>query len=102
MSLKIKRDITLTYIEELNQLVENSDSKINVSLPKKNTRSSFAVIPSFIQFFATAIRNNLFSSVIFPYSSEEDLSNYIREEFVYPLTVLSWNLEIIDESGGGI
>ncbi len=99
MELKIKRNITLSYINELDILVESSNAQLDIKLPRTITRTSFGVIPSLIQFFATAIRKNRCAGLIFPFSSTDDLSNYIREEFVYPMTVLAWNLEIVDETG---
>ncbi len=98
MKLKIKRNITLQYINELNQLVYSSEEALDIELPKTLKRNSFAVIPSFIQFFATVIRKSRCAKLILPFSSEDELTDYIRQEFVYPITVLAWNVDIKDKS----
>ncbi|KPM33422.1 Hypothetical protein I595_325 [Croceitalea dokdonensis DOKDO 023] len=98
MELNIKRNISLAYINELNTRVDESDTKIKIRLPKNIKNASFGVIPSFIQFFATAIRKEKCSHLILPFSTKEELAKYIEVEYVYPFTVLAWNLKIIDDS----
>lgn len=99
LDLRIKRKISLLYIDELNVLVDSSQTKINVFVPKEIKATSFGVIPSFIQFFATTIRKEKCSRLIMPFSNFDELEKYIEVEFVYPFTVLAWNLEIVDSHG---
>lgn len=102
MSLKIKRNINITYINELYEIVESSPVSQKILVPKNIERNSFGVIPSLIQFFASVIRKEKCSALVLPYSSSEDLQNYIEVEFVYPFVVLAWDLRITDEQGNDL
>jgi len=102
LSLKIRRNINITYINELYEVVEASPVSQKILVPKNIERNSFGVIPSLIQFFASVIRKEKCSALILPYSLEKDLQNYIEVEFVYPFIVLAWDLSIIDEDGNDL
>ena len=102
LDLQIKRNISLVYIDELNSIVDSSQNKFNVHVPKDVKAASFGVIPSFIQFFATTIRKEKCSKLIMPFSNFDELEKYIEVEFVYPFTVLAWNLEIVDSKGADL
>lgn len=98
MEIKVKRNITLSYIEELYQLIADSVNPVIIHLPKDTDRINFGVIPSFIQFFATQIRRKRFTKIVLPYSEIDELKRYIEVEFVYPCIVLAWDIFITDEN----
>lgn len=102
MEIKVKRHITLFYIEELYRLVAETADPVIIHLPKDTDRINFGVIPSFIQFFATQIRRNRFTKVVLPYSDIDELNRYIEAEFVYPCIVLAWDIFITDENNNDL
>lgn len=51
LDLRIKRNITLTYINDLYHSIDEDESLFDVYLPKDISRNNFGVIPSFIQLF---------------------------------------------------
>lgn len=97
MEIKVKRNLTLSYIDELYQSVTETEEHITIYLPKDTERINFGAIPSFIQFFATQIRKKRFARVVLPFSEFDDLNRYIEVEFVYPCIVLAWDIPITND-----
>ncbi|CAN5187787.1 hypothetical protein BH09BAC2_BH09BAC2_13020 [soil metagenome] len=99
--INIERDLTIPKINKLYQeLLSNKDTVIDIQLPKKIEKSDFGVLFSFIQFFATWVRNKKSGNLYLPVNGVEDAIKYLEEnEFVYPAIVLSWEKDILDAEG---
>jgi len=99
LNLKIKRNINVTYINELYKIIDETAVPLKIAIPKNLEKKSFGVIPLFIQFFASVIRKEKCSHLIIPYSSSKDLESFIEVEFAYAFIVLAWDLEITNDEG---
>lgn len=104
MIINIKQNITLDYIEALYDELYNLEKEvsIDIKLPKKIKQSDFSVLISFIQFISTWLRRNESGSLHLPINEIEEFSEYLNQEFVYPIIVLCWDKKILNEEGQNI
>jgi len=98
--IKIEKDLTIPKINKLYlELQSHEDTVIDIQLPKKIEKPDFGVLFSFIQFFASWVRNKKSGNLHLPVSGIEEAVNYLdQNEFVYPSIVLSWEKDILNSS----
>ncbi len=102
--LKIKQNITLAYLNELYQKLEkfSNENLLDLVLPTKITHKDFSVFPSFLQFIATWVRQPNSGNLYLPITEFKNLEEYLDQEFVYPIVVLSWEKKIFNTEGKNI
>lgn len=100
MILKIKQNVTLEYIESLYDKLYNSEKEntIDIKLPTKILQSDFSVLTSFLQFISTWLRKDNSGDLRLPINEIEQFDEYLNQEFVYPIIVLCWEKQIINEN----
>src|SRR5687767_13482842 len=104
MKINIPSNITLPGIQKLYQELESCSAPIiDIQLPKSIERLEFGVLFSYLQFFATWLRNSRSGNLYLPVRGIQEAISYLEDnEFVYPSIVLSWEKEIKDENGDNI
>lgn len=102
--IEIKSTITLPQINALYTQL-NKDVKggvVDVQLPKELKSKNFGLLFSLIQFVSTWIRQPMSGNLILPVNSDEEAIEYLKNEYVYPIVVMSWEKEIKNLLGDNI
>lgn len=97
--IEIKSNLTLPKIDLLYAELEETQASKDLKLPKELNNNQFGVLFSLLQFIGTWIRHPHSGSLILPVTTEEEALVYLRNEFVYPIVVLSWEKEILGSDG---
>lgn len=104
-SIEIKSKLSITIINDLFKTLKQFEDKnefVNLKLPKKFDSSEFGILFSFLQFVATWVRSSVSGKLLLPVGNIADAKDYLNNEFVYPVVVLSWEKPILDEVGNNI
>jgi hypothetical protein len=103
--MKIKREITLNYIESLYDELENSENNsLDIIIPFKGLRErNFSSLPSFIQFYSTWLRSDKKRHLVLDIENEnlEDEGN-VASIYSFITTSLYWDSDIKDIEGNSI
>lgn len=103
--IEIKSNITIPKITELYALLYANypqEASIDLSLPKAIQKKNFGVTFSLLQFVCTWMRNHKSGSLILPVESDDEALEYLKNEFVYPCVVISWEKKILNKKGENI
>jgi hypothetical protein len=102
VKISIPKDLTIRNIDELYILLNSIDENIDVQLPIKIDTNEFSLLSSLIQFIATWIRKENSGKLHLPIL-ENDINDYLNDnEFAYPIIVMSWEKEILNNKGNNI
>jgi len=103
--MKIKKEITLSYVESLYKELENSNNKtVDLVIPFEGPRErNFSSLPSFMQFYATWLRSPKKGNLVLN-TDNIDIENENCESSVYSFitTCLDWDSNIKDNNGTDI
>src|ERR1041385_3135279 len=102
--IELRSNITIPKIialyKELNS--GNPAGSVDLKLPTSLSQNHFGVVFSLLQFIATWMRTSSSGQLILPVKTPEDALEYLKNEFVYPAVVLSWEKEILNLNGENI
>jgi len=103
--MKIKKEITLSYLESLYEELENSEKdSVDIIIPFNGLRErNFSSLPSFVQFYSTWLRSDKKRFLILD-AENEDLEdeNYTASVYSFITTCLYWDSDIKDIEGNSI
>lgn len=99
--ISIRNNITIPKIislySELNTI--SDDGFIDLKMPTSLTNNDFGLLSSLLQFVATWVRNPLSRQLILPVNNDFEAIEYLKNEFVYPVVVITWEKEIVNLNG---
>jgi hypothetical protein len=101
--IEIPSNLTIPKIIDLyDTLSDEASDKLDLQLPSSLRNNHFGVVFSLLQFIANWVRNPASGKLILPIVSDEDAVEYLKNEFVYPAVVLSWEKDIINRDGDNL
>ena len=102
--MRIKKEITLSYIDSLYEKFEEIKDTVDINLPIQGIRErNFAAFSSFVQFFSTWLRSSKKGNLIFETIDENWFKGIIESNtYAFVVSALSWNLNINDSQGSDI
>jgi len=103
--MKIKKEITLSYIESLYDELESSEkNSLDIIIPFKGLKEkNFSTLPSFIQFYSTWLRSDKKRHLVLDVENEnfeDELS--VASIYSFITTCLYWDSDIKDTNGNSI
>jgi hypothetical protein len=102
--IEIRSNITIPKIIALYDKLKANETAgpIDLKLPVSLSQNHFGVVFSLLQFIASWMRNPISGRLILPVNTSEEAIEYLKNEFVYPAVVLSWEKEIFNIQGENI
>lgn len=100
--IEIKSKLSLKNIETLYIELEKFKLKeqlVDIKLPNTFESSDFGILFSFLQFISTWVRASVSGNLLLPVANKEAAISYLQNEFVYPVIALSWEKQILSNSG---
>ena len=102
--IELRSTITIPKIIALYRELKGDDpvGSIDLKLPVSLSQNHFGVVFSLLQFIASWMRTPSSGRLILPVKTPEEAIEYLKNEFVYPAVVLSWEKEILNLNGENI
>jgi hypothetical protein len=100
--MKIKKEITLSYIETLYEKLESDSSElVDIQIPFEGLKErNFSSLPSFILFFSTWLRSSKKGRLILDTEGENiESDDYNASIYSFITTCLNWDYEISNSQG---
>lgn len=96
--IQVRSKISLQAVQNLFAELESLSLRgesIDISMPKEISGFDFGVLFSFIQFFATWVRNPLSGNLRLQISDSE-IEQFLSTEYGYPIVALAWEKQILN------